>query len=81
MKGLPDASGYFGKYGGRFVPETLINALGELERAYASFIKDRAMKRELGVLMERYAGRPTPVYFAGNLSRETGAEIYLKRED
>ncbi len=81
MKSLPDAAGYFGNFGGRFVPETLINALGELERAYSSFRKDRAMKRELDGLLGRYAGRPTPVYFAENLSRETGAEIYLKRED
>jgi tryptophan synthase beta chain len=81
MKGLPDKSGYFGDYGGRFVPETLINALTGLEDAYAEFRKDRAVRGELDGLFRDYAGRPTPIYRAGNLSRITGAEIFLKRED
>lgn len=81
MKRLPDVHGYFGAYGGRFVPETLINALDQLERAYGSFKRSREMKKELKELLAHYAGRPTPVYFASNLSRQTGVEIFFKRED
>ncbi|MCX8123347.1 MAG: tryptophan synthase subunit beta [Spirochaetes bacterium] len=77
----PDKNGYFGSYGGRFVPETLINALIELHEAYTYFLKDEAMQKELNDLLHHYAGRPTPLYFAGNLSRKTGINIYLKRED
>ncbi len=81
MKGLPDGSGYFGAYGGKFVPETLINALAELEDAYAKFRKERRSRAELAALLRNYAGRPTPLYHAKNMSRITGAEIFLKRED
>ncbi len=81
MKRLPNKKGYFGPYGGKFVPETLVNALDELDRAYGAFTKSRDMKKELNDLLANYAGRPTPVYFAKNLSRETGADIFLKRED
>ncbi len=77
----PDVNGYFGEYGGRFVAETLINVLGSLEQAYADFRKDDAMKAELDYLYKFYAGRPTPVYYAKNLSKNHGVEIYLKRED
>jgi len=81
MPQLPDKRGYFGPYGGRFVPETLINALSELEAAYRRFKKSPDARRELGLLLKNYAGRPTPVYFASRLSKETGVGIYLKRED
>ncbi len=81
MKKLPDERGYFGEYGGKFVPETLINSLEELELAYRAFQKNGNMKKELKNLLINYAGRPTPVYFASNLSRKTGVEIFLKRED
>ena len=74
-------SGYFGKYGGRFVPETLINALNELEDAYRLFQNSEEMKKSLFSLLKNYAGRPTPVYFARRLSEETGINLYLKRED
>jgi len=78
---MPDARGYFEEYGGKFVPETLVNALAELEKAYRAFRTSAQMKRELARLMKHYAGRPTPVYFAERLSEETKARIYLKRED
>ncbi len=74
--------GKFGKFGGRFVPETLIPALEELEKAYMKFRKDRKFKQELDYYMKKYAGRPTPLYFASNLTKVFGgARIYLKRED
>ncbi|MBN1499488.1 MAG: tryptophan synthase subunit beta [Spirochaetes bacterium] len=73
--------GYFGEYGGRFVAETLINVLAELEDTYAAFRKDEAMKAELDYLYKFYAGRPTPVYYAKNMSQKYDIEIYLKRED
>ena len=79
---LPDASGHFGQFGGRFVPETLMHALEELEEAYQSAISDGSFQAELESLQHHYAGRPTPLYYAENLTREMGgAHIYLKRED
>ncbi len=79
---LPDERGYFGSFGGRFVPETLMFALEELERSYLKIKEDTAFRDELGKLLRDYAGRPTPLYFAQNLSRRAGgARIYLKRED
>ncbi len=81
MSRLPDKRGYFGPYGGRFVPETLINALSALVESYKVFKTDTGMKRELSRLLAHYAGRPTPVYHAQRLSSEIGAGIYLKRED
>jgi tryptophan synthase beta chain len=79
---LPDAEGYFGRYGGRFVPETLMAPLAELTRAYDKAQRSRAFRRELTDLLNDYAGRPTPLYFAERLSEELGgARIFLKRED
>jgi tryptophan synthase beta chain len=79
---LPDARGHFGPYGGRFVPETLMAPLLELERAYAAAHRDRAFQARLAALSRDYAGRPTPLYFAARLSEHCGgARIYLKRED
>lgn len=73
---------YFGKYGGQFVPETLVPALQELERAYTKIGNSKAFKRELYGYLENYAGRPTPLYFAERLTKYAGgAKIYLKRED
>lgn len=77
----PDKNGYFGNYGGRFVPETLINALKQLEEAYNYFLHDAAMQQELENLLHHYAGRPTPLYFAKRLSAMVGAQIFFKRED
>lgn len=74
--------GYFGKYGGRFVPETLMPALMELEKAYLKSKKDRAFQKELIHLQKTYIGRPTSLYFAKRLTEHLGgAKIYLKRED
>jgi tryptophan synthase beta chain len=74
--------GYFGQFGGRFVPETLISALDELENSYTRLKKDADFKKELGFYLKNYAGRPTPLYFAERLTDHLGgARIYLKRED
>ncbi len=81
-RALPDRAGHFGPFGGRFVPETVMVALDELEREYARARRDPAFQRELRLLLADYAGRPTPLYFAQRLTRELGgARIYLKRED
>src|ERR1700760_2752592 len=75
-------AGRFGAYGGRYVPETLMTALEELEHAYAEAQADPVFHAELNLLLSDYAGRPTPLYLAGRLSAELGgARIYLKRED
>lgn len=72
----------FGEFGGRFVPEILIPPLEELEKAYTRLENDEAFKRELEYYFKNYAGRPTPLYFARNLTEKVGgAKIYLKRED
>ena len=79
---LPDAQGHFGRFGGRFVPETLMGPLIELDRAYAAAKRDRKFQARLAALLAEYAGRPTPLYFAARLSEQCGgARIYLKRED
>jgi len=79
---LPDKSGHFGPFGGRFVPETLMPALTELEEAYQEACKDPEFREELDYYLRNYAGRPTPLYFAANLTaRLGGPKIYLKRED
>lgn len=75
-------TGWFGPFGGQFVPETVMAALEELELAYAKARRDPAFRRDLRVLMTRYAGRPTPLYYAERLSQAVGkATVYLKRED
>jgi len=74
--------GKFGKYGGRFVPEVLMSAISELEEAYAKLKQDQQFKEELAYYLSEYAGRPTPLYYAKNLTKKIdGAKIYLKRED
>ncbi len=79
---LPNKKGYFGEFGGRFVPETLMSALEELEKAYSSAKKDKGFQKELKYYLSQYAGRPTPLYFAQKLTKKLGgARIYLKRED
>ncbi len=81
-RALPDQRGRFGSFGGKFVPETLMSALEELERAYNEAKDDQAFRRELETLNLTYAGRPTALYFAANLTRQCGGgKIYLKRED
>ena len=79
---LPDARGHFGVFGGRFVPETLVAPLEELERAYRQARADQLFARSLKALLADFAGRPTPLYFAEHLTRHLGgAKIYMKRED
>lgn len=79
---MPDARGHFGKYGGRFVPETLMEAIKELDQAYREALQDEAFKQELKQLLRDYVGRATPLYYAENLTQHAkGAKIYLKRED
>ena len=78
---LPDKKGHFNGFGGRFVPETLIYALDELEREYKKARHDRAFAQRLNYYLKEYAGRPTPLYFAAKLSRCLGFKVYLKRED
>ena len=78
---LPDKTGHFGEFGGRYVPETLIYALDELEREYKAARRDKKFRRELAYYLTEYAGRPTPLYFARNLSARLGYKIYLKRDD
>ncbi|MDG6954500.1 MAG: tryptophan synthase subunit beta [Nitrososphaerota archaeon] len=78
---LPEG-GRFGRYGGQYVPETLVPAIKELETAYRRFRADKEFRSELAGLLKNYAGRPTPLYFADNMTKRAGgAKIYLKRED
>jgi tryptophan synthase beta chain len=78
----PDARGYFGEFGGRFVPETLVEPVEELEEAYLAARDDEDFQRELARLLDHYVGRPTPIYEATRLTRAAGgAAILLKRED
>jgi len=79
---VPDRRGHFGPYGGRYVAETLMPALAELERGYAQVRRDSGFKRELAYYLKEYVGRETPLYFAERLTRSLGgATVYLKRED
>jgi tryptophan synthase beta chain len=79
---LPDAQGHFGPYGGRFVPETLMHPLQELEAEYFRAQHDPEFQKELAYYLKEFVGRPTPLYFAERLTKELGgAKIYLKRED
>ena len=78
----PDAQGHFGPYGGRYVPEVLMNPIEELRHAYEAARRDPGFKAELDDLLHNYAGRPTPLYFAKRLTEKLGgARIYIKRED
>ncbi len=78
----PDKQGHFGIHGGRYVPETLMPALKELEEAYAHYRNDKEFKQEFQYYLREYVGRPSPLYFAEKLTRQLGgAKIYLKRED
>jgi tryptophan synthase beta chain len=79
---VPDRRGHFGPYGGRYVAETLMPALTELERAYAQARRDPNFRKEFQLYLHQYAGRATPLYFAERLTQKLGgAKIYLKRED
>jgi len=79
---VPDALGHFGPYGGRFVPETLMHPLQELEQEYSLAQRDPEFQHELNYYLKEFCGRPTPLYFAERLTHKLGgAKIYLKRED
>ncbi|WP_372629050.1 tryptophan synthase subunit beta [Cohnella sp.] len=82
MSQVPDQHGRFGPFGGKYVPETLMNALIELEDAYRKYKDDPEFLEEVRYLLKQYSGRPTPLYYAERLSNHLGgAKIYLKRED
>src|SRR3954466_2507926 len=79
---LPAATGHFGPYGGRFVPETLMHPVQQLEEEYFRARQDPEFQNELNYYLREFCGRPTPLYFAERLTRELGGpKIYLKRED
>ena len=78
---MPDATGHFGPYGGRFVPETLVHALEELEAAYLSAKADPAFQAELSAILQDFVGRPTPMLEAVRFSEAAGCRVFLKRED
>src|SRR2546430_9744103 len=79
---LPDAHGHFGLYGGRYVPETLMHPLQELEEEYFRSQQDPQFQAELDYYLKEFCGRPTPLYLAERLTKTLGgAKIYLKRED
>src|SRR5919206_44941 len=82
MLGRYPSGGKFGRFGGKYIPETLAPAIAELESAYEKFKNDPEFQNQLSYLLTQYAGRPTPLYFAKNLTDyANGAKIYLKRED
>src|ERR1051326_5483525 len=82
MTSQPDRQGHFGPYGGRYVPEVLMAPLEEIEKAYLEARHDREFQDELRDLLQNYAGRPTPLYYARRLSESLGgARIFIKRED
>lgn len=82
MLNVPNSHGRFGSFGGKFVPETLMNALSELEEAYQKYKEDTTFQADIQHLYRQYSGRPTPLYFARHLTEHLGgAKIYLKRED
>jgi tryptophan synthase beta chain len=77
----PDSNGHFGIYGGRYVPETLMPILLDLEENYKKYRFDKDFWEEVNYLLKEYVGRPNPLYFAQNISEEIGCKVYLKRED
>lgn len=77
----PDENGFYGEFGGAFVPEMLYNNVNELQNKYQSIIDSKEFQDEFQALLKDYVGRPTPLYFSKNLSAQFGAQIYLKRED
>lgn len=81
MKYAVDNNGYYGKFGGAYVPEILHKNVSELQERYLAIMQDSAFQKELNQLLHDYVGRPTPLYFATRLSQFVGAKVYLKRED
>src|SRR5690606_10190406 len=81
MKYQVDKNGYYGKFGGAFIPEMLYPNVEELKSVYLEIIKSESFQKEFKKLLKDYVGRPTPLYFAQRLSEKYGTKIYLKRED
>ena len=82
LKNLPDEKGYYGQFGGSFIPPQLVEPLKEIEKEYLNAKKDPSFQKEYSDLLKNYVGRPSPLYFAKNLTKKLGgAKIYLKRED
>ncbi len=82
LKIFPDKNGRFGEYGGKFVSETLMPALDELEKEYKKIKKNKKFKNQINSLLKDFVGRPTPLYLAERTTKDLkGAKIYLKRED
>ncbi|KHF35340.1 Tryptophan synthase beta chain [Paenibacillus sp. P1XP2] len=77
MTQLPDQNGRFGEFGGRFVPETLMNALIELEEAYHRYAEDPSFQEELSYLLKQYSGRETPLYYAERLSKHLARPKFI----
>ncbi len=77
----PSEQGYYGEFGGAFIPEMLYGNVEELRSRYLGIIDDPSFRQEFDLLLRDYAGRPTPLYFAGRLSEKYGTNIFLKRED
>ncbi|RAP33213.1 tryptophan synthase subunit beta [Candidatus Marinamargulisbacteria bacterium SCGC AG-410-N11] len=78
---VPNENGYFGKFGGRFVPDTLFSAIDELNTVYSNYKDDEEFKKELSYYLKSYVGRPSPLFLAQRISNEVGFKVYLKRED
>ncbi len=78
---MVDEKGYYGRFGGAYIPEILHRNVKQLSDAFAHYVDDRDFNRELDILLSDYVGRPSPLYRAARLSERYGAEIYLKRED
>ncbi|HCT30692.1 MAG TPA: tryptophan synthase subunit beta [Bacteroidales bacterium] len=81
MNFQPDENGYYGNFGGAYIPEMLYHNVTELKNNYLNIIESEDFKKEFESLLHDYAGRPTPLFYAKNLSKEVGAKVYLKRED
>ncbi|KAF7455715.1 tryptophan synthase subunit beta [Cryptosporidium felis] len=81
LDNFPDSNGYFGKYGGKYLPDSINNAMKEIEKAYNSLSKNENFINELKKIRKEFQGRPTPISYAKNLSKKYGIDIYLKRED
>lgn len=82
LKNLPDENGYYGEFGGSFIPPQLVEPLKEIEKEYLKAKNDNSFQKEYSDLLKNYVGRPSPLYFAKNLTKKLGgAKIYLKRED
>jgi len=81
MSYFVDEHGYYGKFGGAYIPEMLYPNVEELRQNYLEIMQDDSFKKEFDTLLKEYVGRPTPLYFAKRLSEKYNTKIYLKRED